>query len=91
MLDIPIIAARAIARKLRKYAARRRSYRNALAHNKRHMYSGNPGRVGGTWCCPTCNTVHGCVAWNAFTGRQFPACCEFEAGPRQHKIHATGL
>lgn len=76
----------------RSRIAKRVAFNRALVHNKRHTYACDDLRVvGGTWMCPTCGTVHECVSHNAFTGRQFPACCEFDEGHRLHRRHATGL
>lgn len=77
---------------MRSRIARRAAFNRALAHNKRHTYACYDLRVvGGTWMCPTCGTVHECVSHNVFTGRQFPACCEFAEGHRLYRCHATGL
>ena len=76
----------------RSRIAKRVAFNRALAHNKRHTYACDDLRVvGGTWMCPTCGTVHECVSHNAFTGLQFPACCEFAEGHRLHLRHATGM
>ena len=92
MLDIPILFITAAWRKWRRAAARRKDFKTALAHNRVHTYECLDSRlVGGTWCCPSCNTIHGCVSHNQFTGRQFPACCEFKEGHRLHRSHATDI
>ncbi len=84
-----------LARPLRKLAGRiekRHKFKRALKYNKEHTFSSDgKSAVGGTWCCPTCNAIHECISNNKITGRQFPACCEFEEGHRMFSEHATGL
>jgi len=94
MLEIPFNLVRAVWRMVTKRFTEKteeqRKFDVALAYNKLHTFAG-PDLNAGAWCCPTCNKVHACVAHSVFTGRQFPACCEFEAGHRLHSQHATGL
>jgi hypothetical protein len=62
-------------RALKTWCARRRAFKTALSFNRLHTYVG-PNVVGGSWMCPSCGAVHGCISTSHLSGRQF---------------HATGL
>lgn len=75
---------------IRAWLRRRRMFRSALAFNKRWTFSSHP-KLGGVWRCPSCGADHHYTSYNVFSGRQFKSCCEFEAGHRLDRDHATGF
>lgn len=85
MLEIISAALNAALRRIQAARARRARRRAALAYNHLGVHSWALP----LWMCPTCNSVHRGGAASKFTGVQFPACCEFEAGHRLDKCHAT--
>jgi hypothetical protein len=50
----------------------------AKTFNDRHTYRALEGR----WMCPSCNAIHAQDGYSYFTGRLFPACCEYSSGDR---------
>ena len=78
-------ALKAASQRIQAARLRRARRRNALAHNRLHTYSW----LQPLWMCPTCCSVHRGGAYSKYTGVQFPACCEFDAGHRTDKCHAT--
>jgi hypothetical protein len=61
-------------------------FQAALAYNRLHTF-----QMFGMWMCPTCNKVHPVINVSAFSGAQFPNCCEFPIGPRLDAEHATDV
>lgn len=60
----------------------------ALAYNKIHTYSSH---IHGKWMCPMCHTIHECDDYSAFTGLQYPKCCDYPAGHRLDSEYATDV
>jgi hypothetical protein len=65
-------------------ASERRNQRElihiALTFNRRHTFPHG-----------SCNTVHASTSHNFLTGLQYPGCCNFGAGHRLYRDHATGM
>lgn len=59
----------------------------ALAFNRDSAYSWSHPR----WMCPSCNAIHNSTGTSAWSGLQYPACCDFPAGGRLEKRFATGV
>lgn len=83
MIETLTEARRLAAFRRRKKAHQDAKFNAALAFNNLHTYS-----VGSRaeWMCPICNAIHPTTGSTVWTGRQFPACCDFQAGHRQYKI-----
>jgi hypothetical protein len=69
---------------------RRRRFKAALAYNRQYTFAYS-GPHAETWMCPTCCTIHRSQCHSKFTGPQFAACCEFEAGGRKERRHAISF
>jgi len=81
-----VVATKEAARKLTKA-----KYDAALAFNTIWTYDAR-SPIEARWMCPLCNSVHKFTGEiTAFTGLQFPACCDIPEGHRQYKQHATPL
>lgn len=76
--------------RLRAWRARRRWFQTAVAYNAMHTFEYS-GPCAATWMCPNCHSVHRSAVTNKFSGRQFPACCQFEAGGRLERRHAISF
>lgn len=68
---------------------RRDRYAVAEAFNRLWCYRPYPSRT--RWMCPLCNTAHDRLdEVSAFTGLQYPKCCDFDDGHRlYHELYAT--
>lgn len=80
---------------IRLRAQRRKMLARALEFNREHTFVDNLARLNrpqrGLWMCPSCGSVHKSIGSSPFGGPRYPACCEFEAGSRKDRRHATGL